>query len=122
MRGPGGCQFRHVAGSFAVPERWTCAVDLFLGRETVLGFRPETVGVAQDAAHGGAAVRGVVDVVEPMGAETFVQVVTKDGTRVVARVSPDCVFVPGAEVEMPVSLEHAVFFDAVTGCAIGDGS
>ena len=118
----GGFLFRHAAGSFAVPERAVRALEPFLDRDTVLGFRPEAVGAAPDAAAlGCATVRGTVDVVEPMGAETFVQVVAEDGTRVVARVSPDRAFVAGAAVEMSVSLERAVFFDALTGLAIGDG-
>ena len=117
----GGCQFLHATGRFAVPERSVRAVEPFLEREVVLGFRPEAVGAALGGAPDCATVRGVVDVVEPMGAETFVQVVMEDGTRVVARVSPDRVFAPGATVELPVALEHAVFFDAETGQAIGDG-
>ena len=121
VRCPGGFQFLHAAGAFAVPERLARAMEPFLEREAVLGFRPESVGAGHDAAEGGAVVRGTVDVVEPMGAETFVQVVAEDGLRIVARVSPDSVFAPGVPVELPVSLEHAVFFDAATGLAIGGG-
>ena len=121
VRCEGGCQFRYASGSLAVPEPFVGAVESFLERDTLLGFRPEALGAAGEMAPGCVCcIRGTVDVVEPMGAETFVQVVMEDGTRVVARVSPECAFTPGATVVLPVSLEHAVFFDAATGRAIGN--
>jgi multiple sugar transport system ATP-binding protein len=116
-RHSGGCRFCHAAGALEVPERFAGPLAPYLARETVLGFRPEALG----GAGCGALVRGTVDVVEPMGAETFVQVVADDGVRLVARLSPERQFVPGSTVELSVSLEQAVFFDAATGEAIGDG-
>ena len=115
----GACHFKHALGRIVVPERCACSVGPFLEREVVLGFRPEAVGAEHDETAGCAIIQGTVDVVEPMGAETFVQIVLEDGTRVVARVSPERLFLPGAIVALPVSLEHALFFDAVTGNAIG---
>jgi len=112
-----GC-FRYASGRFSLPVRWREALAAFAGREVVLGFRPEAIAVAPDAAADGARIKGVVDVVEPMGAETFVQVATEAGTRVVARMSPDWSFKPGTAIDLSVSLEHAVFFDAASGASI----
>jgi multiple sugar transport system ATP-binding protein len=64
------------------------------------------------------AVCGTVDVVEPMGAETFVQVVAADGTRIVARVGAEHTFEPGATVALPLDCDRLRFFEAATGQAI----
>ncbi len=115
VRQGGVSVFRHAAGAVPVPERSSLALALFEGREVRLGFRPEAMG----GAPGGAAVRGTVDVVEPMGSETYVQVVAADGTRVTARVGAEREFAPGTTVELPVDMANALFFDAASGCAIG---
>jgi len=113
--------FRYGAGEVSVPEAWGPALEPFAEREILFGFRPEAVGAAEDASEEDASIRGVVDVVEPMGAETFVQLVTFDSSRVVARVGADCLFVPGSEVTLPVDLGNVRFFDAASGCAIMNG-
>ncbi|MDX9868175.1 MAG: sn-glycerol-3-phosphate ABC transporter ATP-binding protein UgpC [Kiritimatiellia bacterium] len=86
-------------------------------REVLLGFRPEALGT--DDAAGGASLRGTVDGVEPMGAETFVQLVAEGGTRLTARVHPDRVLTPGAAADFPLDMRHALFFDAETEHVIG---
>ncbi|HNX36293.1 MAG TPA: sn-glycerol-3-phosphate ABC transporter ATP-binding protein UgpC [Kiritimatiellia bacterium] len=121
VREKSGWVFRHASGGVRVPEMWYAALEPFAGREVLFGFRPESLGAAADSETPGAEVRGVVDVVEPMGSETYVQVLTGDGTRVVARVSAERVFVPGSEVALPVDLGNVRFFDAASGCAIVNG-
>jgi multiple sugar transport system ATP-binding protein len=111
----GGAVFRHAAGGLPLPEHSACALALFAERDVLLGFRPEAMG----GTTGGAVVSGTVDVVEPMGSETYVQVVAKGGTRMTARVGADREFVPGTTVDFPVDMAHARFFDAASGLAIG---
>jgi len=114
------CEFRHASGTVAVPPALSEALGPCAGRDVLLGFRPEALAAAPQESEGGARVRGTVDVVEPMGAETFVHLLTGCGERLVARVSPECVFEPGASVELSLALERAVFFDAATGAALGN--
>ena len=108
--------FRLATGGLPVPERAARALALFAEREVLLGFRPEALG----GTLAGTAVRGMVDVVEPMGSETYVQVVSEDGTRLTARVGAERVFVPGTAVELAVDMANALFFDAATGTVIGE--
>jgi len=98
-----------VAGFIGTPPMNTLRRD---GR--VMGFRPEAMALC-DASAAGDVVGGTVDVVEPMGAETFVQFITAAGERVVARVAPDTAFRPGAAVAFRVAAEHVRWFDAQTG-------
>jgi multiple sugar transport system ATP-binding protein len=116
----GGCQFSHGSGLLRVPESDAHALEAYAERGMVVGFRPEALGSPVCAA-GGSVVCGTVDVVEPMGSETFVQVVAGCGTRIVARVGADRVFTPGAAVSLPLDLEHALYFDGETGVAVGSG-
>ena len=118
VRQPEGWRFCYAGGVMPVSAAWGRALELFEAREILLGFRPEALGAAE-ACGGGAAVRGTVDVVEPMGSETYVQVVTGSGARVVARVGAERVFVPGSEVALPLDLENVRYFDAASGVAVG---
>ena len=85
-----------------------------LPRKVRLGFRPEaveSVGSAETAA----VLRGIVDVVEPMGAETFVQVAMADGKKFVARVPAEWRGAPGTEAAFALDMAKAHLFDAETG-------
>ncbi|NLC82357.1 MAG: TOBE domain-containing protein [Lentisphaerae bacterium] len=114
----GGGRFRHAQGEVALPVRWDVALRPFAGRELLLGFRPESLDGAPAPDTARDAVCGTVDVVEPMGAETFVQVVAADGTRIVARVGAEHTFEPGATVALPLDCGQLRFFDAATGRAV----
>ena len=114
----GGGRFRHAQGEVALPARWDVALQPFAGRELLLGFRPESLDGAPAPHTARDAVCGTVDVVEPMGAETFVQVVAADGTRIVARVGAEHTFEPGATVALPLDCGRLRFFEAATGQAI----
>ena len=117
-RREGMLQFLYAPGPLPVTEAWGRALTPFANHDVLLGFRPEALGADVNAVEGGAVVCGTVDVVEPMGSETFVQLVTGEGTRVVARVGAERVFVPGTDVALPLDLEHVHFFDALSGAAV----
>ena len=84
----------------------------------ILGMRPEDVDVAQGPAMPGQVdMPAVVEVVEPLGADTLV--FTKmAGHSVVARVRPDVRPKPGAAVELRFDLARAQLFDAASGKAL----
>ena len=118
-RREGGWQFLYPDGRLPVTEAWGSVLEPFAGRDVLLGFRPEALGAEAKETGQDAFFRGTVDVVEPMGSETYVQMVTAgEGVRVVARVGADRVFVPGADVALPLDLDHVRFFDAASGVAV----
>jgi ABC-type sugar transport system ATPase subunit len=63
-------------------------------------------------------LRGTVDMVEPMGAETFVQVALDRGARFTARGQEEWRGEPGTRAEFALDVRHAHFFDAETGAAL----
>jgi multiple sugar transport system ATP-binding protein len=89
----------------------------------VLGFRPEALTAVGPETPPFAGVRplvlaGTVDVVEPMGAETFVQVVMEGGARFTARVPGDWRGDPGTRAEFALDVRHLHLFDTETGRAL----
>ena len=76
---------------------------------TLLGLRPEHIRL-NDAA----AWRGVVNLVEPTGADTYVVVDTAAG-KVTVRASPQTKVSPGDAVGLQVQEEHITWFDQASG-------
>jgi len=114
--------FRHAGGAMPLADFGGSArFESLCGRPAILGFRPEALGMSPEAAGIAASVSGTVDVVEPMGAETYVQMVIGGGARVVARVASDRVFEAGAVAVLQVDLSGACMFDAESGSALVAG-
>jgi len=87
--------------------------------DLVFGIRPEDVDIAQSAPPlpGQVDVPAVVEVVEPLGADTLV-FTTMSGHQITARVRPDVRPAPGAQVNLRLDLKRAHVFDAATGKAV----
>jgi multiple sugar transport system ATP-binding protein len=80
----------------------------------VLGVRPEHLAVR---APGEPGLQATVSVVEPLGSDTLVYF-DRDGTRHVARVSPETRLRPGDGVTFGVAMDKAHLFDAPEGRAL----
>jgi multiple sugar transport system ATP-binding protein len=74
-----------------------------------VGLRPESVVVRQD---GQGLVKGQVDLIEALGAETLLYVSTGEGAHLVARQSERTNLSPGDKVTLDVVTGHAHWFDA----------
>jgi multiple sugar transport system ATP-binding protein len=108
-------QVRLVEGNQAItlPKPIAAATDAL-----ILGMRPEDVDIAQGAAlPGHVDLPAVVEVVEPLGADTLV-FTTMTGHPVVARVRPDVRPKPGETVDLRFDLARAHLFDAASGKAL----
>ncbi|NOZ67827.1 MAG: ABC transporter ATP-binding protein [Deferribacteres bacterium] len=75
----------------------------YAGREVTMGIRPESL------TPGDGPVKGRVELVEHLGAETLVYV-RVDGTRVIAKASPDFERKPGEEISLALSDTGIHFF------------
>jgi len=85
----------------------------YVGKEIVFGIRPEDVldGAAPEGASASAEVK--VEVSEPMGAETFLYLIS-GATGFVARVRPSDRFEPGQSLRVGFRLDAAHLFDPAT--------
>ena len=107
---PGTAQVR-----LALPACPAGAVAL-LGRELILGIRPECIGEMDDRDAGDpflVQVEADVDMVEPTGAETMVML-RLAGHAAVGRVSPDLRLTPGLRARFAIDTRKACLFDPAT--------
>jgi len=92
----------------SVREEW-------LGRDIVVGVRPEHLRPAADSAAG--AFEAEVEVVEPVGSEVFVNL--RLGRQVlVARFDPHVLPERGKPLAITIAGERAHFFDAASGATL----
>jgi multiple sugar transport system ATP-binding protein len=109
------------AGAFRLPipaDRREKLAPL-LGKQVVLGIRPEDIHDRQfvPSAFNGAAVQAQVDVMEPMGAEIYLYLLSGNKSYV-ARVDPRSQARPGKTVEVMMNLDHMHVFDKQSEQAI----
>ncbi|MEB3328391.1 MAG: ABC transporter ATP-binding protein [Candidatus Sericytochromatia bacterium] len=88
-----------------------------VGREVLLGLRPETLSLG--STNGEAGLRGTVEVVEPSGSRTYVHLAS-EGQRLVADLDtlaiPD--LRPGDQVSLRVRADQLHLFDPATERAV----
>ncbi len=88
-----------------------------VGKELTLGLRPEQIAVAGAGAAGASRTKAkvTVEVVEPMGNETYVYFSTRrDGPQFVARVTSTKEPAVGKQIDLLFDMAFAHFFDPVT--------
>jgi multiple sugar transport system ATP-binding protein len=85
-----------------------------LGRDVVLGIRPECIVEHDRRFDGGMQVEALVEMTEPTGAETIV-VIRLGGHEVLARVAPDVKLKPGEHARFAVDTRKICLFDPATG-------
>ena len=83
------------------------------GASVILGLRPEHLRLQSDSAW-----RGVVSVVEPTGADTFVVLDTQAG-KLTVRCTPDTPVRPGDAVGLGFNPHQVNWFDKTTGLRLG---
>jgi multiple sugar transport system ATP-binding protein len=71
-----------------------------------LGLRPEHITLLEDSDW-----RGTVTLVEPTGADTFIDV-DAAGTHLTVRVSPELSFQPGQQIGLQANTQALHWFDA----------
>jgi multiple sugar transport system ATP-binding protein len=118
IRLQGGCWFERGSIRAAVPAAAAARLAGCAEREIVLGIRPEDISLAgPDEAD---AVNLRVEVVEPMGSETWVYL-SAESLTVIARVPPlrhGARPKPGQTVAVRLDMEKAHFYDGQTEAAI----
>jgi multiple sugar transport system ATP-binding protein len=89
----------------------------FVGREVVLGIRPECIAEGSRGFSGASGapivVNAPVEMVEPTGAETIV-LLRLGGESVLARISPDIRPMPGALAPFALDTRRICLFDPAT--------
>ncbi len=109
------------AGTFRLPVPGDRKEKLasYVGKNVILGVRPEDIHDREYAPAGlrGAPVQARVDVLEPMGSEIYLYLVSGNRTYE-ARVDPRSQARPGKEIEVLMNLDRLHIFDKDTELAI----
>jgi len=104
----GAPAFRFGAAILPLPDAWRDRVAPLSDGPATLGVRPEAVAPAADGA-AGAAIDAEVDVVEPMGAETYVYAAAA-GASFIARVPSGAPVRAGTRARFLLDLSRASLF------------
>jgi len=97
-----------------LPTDWQRTVGPLSGQEITLGLRPEAVQPGEGEA---GQLRSVIDVVEPMGAETYLNL-RVGGQRAVIRVAPELKLTPDQVLPLTLDPGRIHLFDAASGRAL----
>jgi multiple sugar transport system ATP-binding protein len=109
---PTGTQLR-----MALPEKLARRVAGRLDLPVTFGLRPEQIqdrAIAREEADPARTAECEVEVVEPMGAETYLHLST-GLTTFIARIPPTSRYQPGDRIEVTFDVERAHLFDQATG-------
>ncbi|MEI7947493.1 MAG: ABC transporter ATP-binding protein [bacterium] len=108
--------YRRPANLFVAGFVGTPPMNLVKDGHRIMGFRPESLQLS-DPTEAQSVLRGSVDVVEPMGAETYIHFVTENKDKLIARVAPDVPVRVGDVVAFKIQEGQSCFFDS-TGLRI----
>lgn len=105
-----------------VPEPKASDWRQYKGRQVIFGIRPEDMHAKPYVAPGilESDMTAKVDVIELMGNEIYLYMVTKDDKQFIARVDPRVESQRGDEVELAVNMANAHIFDPKTEVALGE--
>ena len=112
----GTLMFKSEKCSFKLPDEWKSKLESMNAKQRVVfGIRPESLG-SSDAERNPNAVKikSKIDVIEPMGAETFLYL----DQGFISRVDPHRSCKPGEEIELAMDQSKAHLFDAESGIRI----
>ena len=107
FEGDGGLQL-------PIPEGMRGALSPYAGKPITLGVRPEDIGsAAAEQLAGAPRFRAAVDVIEPMGSESYIYL-RAGKNRFISRVDAHSKFSVGEEAAPAVFVDKAHFFDPET--------
>jgi len=114
----GAYAFAEETFELPLPEAWNEKIAPYEDKEVVFGARPENIGSSTaESIPGAPRIRATLEVIEPMGSETYLYLNTGKHTFV-ARVDPHRRCRVGDQLELPVVLDKAHLFDPVSTNAI----
>ena len=113
--GQGNLTFEGVGGlRLPVPDKYKAALAAYRDKPVTVGLRPEDIGsAAAEQLAGAPRIRAVVEVVEPMGSESYIYFRLAD-TTFISRVDAHRKFKVGDTSEPAVFIDKAHFFDPQT--------
>lgn len=103
---------RYGTNSILLPRDKAQAAAAYSGKEVILGIRPEFVFDDADklAQHKNSLIKADVDVVEPLGSDTYLYLIS-DGQKITARVEPKSPAKVGTTMKFAIDASRVNLFD-----------
>jgi multiple sugar transport system ATP-binding protein len=108
----------HLDGAAVPLDRFAPEGLAELGREAVLGFRPEAVRLQNAIPNESLTLHGETRLVERLGAETIVTLALPGDHEVLIRTAGDATFGLGENVRLFIGASDIYLFDPATGQAV----
>lgn len=111
--------FETATFKLALPAGLAAAAKPYIGKEMVLGIRPEDIEAdpAYVEANPGARVPSHIELVEPLGSEIYLYLKTGENL-ITARVEPGLKFKAGESLTLALNTEKVSLFDPETEKAV----
>ena len=107
--------FKTATISIPLPKEWYAKAEAYINKDIVFGVRPEEIGSERaELDPNSPRIKAKVEVMEPMGAETYLYLDTGDKSSCIARIDAHRHAIIGQEVDLAVSLSTAHLFDKET--------
>lgn len=111
--------FKEAQGGIVLPlqKRDEARLKRYVGKDIVFGIRPEHISYAAKTPPQTGKPKGkvTIEVVEPMGNETYVYFTTRrDGQQYVARIPSAEQPAVGRSIELSFDMSHSRYFDPTT--------
>jgi len=103
---------RHKDFAITPTKEQQAALKPYTGKEVTFGIRPEDL--LKDNNASGEKIKAIVDVIEPLGPETYLYLSTTDGSQLLSRTNPNVAAKVGESIELTVKIDKAHFFDTVS--------
>ncbi|HOV12731.1 MAG TPA: sn-glycerol-3-phosphate ABC transporter ATP-binding protein UgpC [Spirochaetota bacterium] len=88
----------------------------YLNKEITFGIRPEDIELDTSNPN---KIKAIVDVVEPLGAETYLYLSTPNDTQMLARIDPHHQVKVGDKIDLGITINKAHYFNPVPETSAG---
>ena len=110
----GSLVFKEASFSLALPAEWKSKLGSYANKKVTFGLRPEDIGSsAAEQLQGAPRIKAKVEVIEPMGSESYVYLNTGANTFI-SRSDAHRVFRVGEQADLAVFISKARVFDTDT--------
>lgn len=107
--------FKTPTIEIALPEEWKPKIESYVNQPIIFGVRPEDIGSERaEINQNTPKLKAKVEVMEPMGAETYLYLDTGSNSSCIARVDSHRKTKVGEELSLAVLMTKAHVFDAKT--------
>ncbi len=114
IKNDNGLVFEEDNFAIPIPADWHDKLAPYVGKSVTFGSRPEDIGSPEaEAVEGAPKITAKVDVIEPMGAETYLYLNTGKHTFI-SRVEAHRKCEVGEQMTLSVMMKKAHFFDGET--------